>query len=250
MRHNGVVDMKFGLLAMRFDEGNIQYNADKIIECMRQHANKGFDLLCFGEAFLQGFDAFAFQYEKDIKLAVRTDSDCFRTIREAARQNNIAVTFGYYENAGGLLYSSQAVISDTGELVYNFRRVSQGWKEPHADNTFYKEGTGFGIFNYKGKKISIGLCGDLWNDENVKKIRALGADVVFWPVYLDYSVELWKTEKHEYAAKAKEICRDVLLVNSICDGEDRANGGAVHFQDGTIISELPGGQEGILVVEI
>lgn len=242
--------MKFGLLTMRFEEGNIDFNLNTILNCIKLYADSGIDLLCFGEAFLQGFDAFAFQYEKDIKLAITTDSDIFRSIQDAAKHYDIGVTFGYYEKDNGLLYSSQAVISNTGELIYNFKRVSEGWKEPYADNKFYKEGPGFETFEYKGKKISIGLCGDLWNDENVNKIRETKADIVFWPVYLDYSIEKWENEKHDYAAKAKEICGNVLLVNSICDGEDRANGGALYFKDGEIAFELPGGREGILEVDI
>ena len=242
--------MKFGLLSMKFAEGNTEYNRNTIISCLRQYAGSGIDLLCFGEAFLQGFDALTFYYEDDINTAISTDSSFFRSIQQGTKDYNLGVTFGYYERDKDLLFSSQAVIANTGELVYNFKRVSVGWKEPFADNNYYKEGPGFDVFQYKGKRISIGLCGDLWDDENVKKIRKTGPEIVLWPVYLDYPIQKWASEKHDYALRAKEICRHVLLVNSLCDGEDRAKGGAIYLRDGIIAEELPGGKEGILTVEI
>ena len=43
-----------------------------------------------------------------------------------------------------------------------FRRVSDGWKEPIADD-HYKEGDGFHAFDFDDKKILIGICGDFWH---------------------------------------------------------------------------------------
>ena len=91
-------------------------------------------------------------------------------------------------------------------------------------------------------------------DENVKEIKQLRPDAVFWPVYTDFNSNEWNnTIKHEYAAQANRFCKTVLYVNSYCKdklGSDFAKGGAALFQDGTIRAEIPSGKEGVLLVDI
>lgn len=87
--------MKFGLLSMRCEEGNTEYTLNTIIGCLRQYAGSGVDLLCFGEAFLQGFDALTFSYEDDINTAISADSSIFRSIQQGAKENNLGV--GFYQ---------------------------------------------------------------------------------------------------------------------------------------------------------
>lgn len=240
--------MKFGLMAMEFTEGDTEHNLGIIKKSLEQYSNQGLDLLLFGEAFLQGFDALSFSYEEDRHKAISTESTVFRTLQDKARECNLGVSFGYYELESGLLFSSQAFIGGDGQLVHNFRRISQGWKEPGTDSDLYKEGPGFATFLYQERKLAIGLCGDLWDyGPAMKKIEP---EIVLWPVYMDYSLAKWEEEKHEYAHQAGGICPHVLLVNSICAGEDRAKGGAAYFREGRIAQELPGGQEGILIVEV
>lgn len=79
-------------------------------------------------------------------------------------------------------------------------------------------------------------------------------DVVWWPVYTDYSASEWNsTAKLEYAKQAGKINAPVLYVNSVCmdqsDGREMAQGGAALFDKGAIRTELPAGKAGILIVE-
>ena len=112
------------------------------------------------------------------------------------------------------------------------------------------------IRSLKGRldNITIGLCGDLWDEKNVMQIKKLRADVVLWPVYTDFSAKEWNKEmKYEYAAQSKKIGRQVLLVNSVSlsgNEEELAKGGAVCFLDGQIKEELPAGKEGVLMVQV
>ena len=103
-----------------------------------------------------------------------------------------------------------------------------------------------------GKKIVIALCGDLWYEDNVNLIKTLHADVIFWPVYTDYSPNEWNTNaKYEYAEQAGKTKSKVLYVNSYCKDKTAnplAKGGSALFIDGLIKHELPSGKEGVLIV--
>ena len=244
--------MRCALASMGFLNEDLKYNKQVIIDTLTAYSTKA-DIVIFGEAFLQGFYGATFQVEHDMQIAISQDSSIMKEICLAAKQNSIAVSFGFIEKAEEGFYSSQVTIDANGTIVDVYRRVSPGWKEPFA-NEQYREGSGFHCFHFMGKKVVIGLCGDLWYDENVDRVKQLNADVVFWPVYTDFHPDKWNTvEKYEYASQARKFCDLVLYVNSVCrdkKGDEIARGGAAFFEQGNILQEIPSGKEAILLVEI
>ena len=52
----------------------------KQIELAMQRAEGKADLLCFGEAFLQGFDALSWDYSTDAGIAIAQDSSVMQQI--------------------------------------------------------------------------------------------------------------------------------------------------------------------------
>ncbi len=212
---------------------------------MKEAKANGADLICFGEAFLQGFHALSWRYEEDRKIALTVSSREFTHIRTLTKQIGIDVLFGYNEREDDALYSSCALVSDGG-IVHNHRRISRGWKECSRTDEHYREGSSVEVFDYKGKKCAIGLCGDLWDHP---ERFALGEDLLFWPVYVCWTEEAWERGgKLEYARQANLCCENTLYVNSVCDGD--AFGGAVQFLGGKIQRELPIFHEGLLYVTI
>lgn len=237
--------MRIALASARIIDRDIDYNLSQMQDNMRNAKAKGADLICFGEAFLQGFNALSWQYEKDRKIAIATSSQIFLQIKTLVKEIGIDVLFGYNELENDTIYSSCALI-ERGEIAYNYRRISKGWKEDAQTDEHYKEGTTVKVFNYKEKKCVIALCGDLW--EYPEKF-ALDEDILFWPVYVSWTKEEWENGgKHEYAEQAKLCCKHTFYINSISDGD--AFGGAVQFFLGNIEKELPIYNEGLLLIDI
>lgn len=232
--------------------GNLQHNKQVIIDTLIACSMKA-DIVIFGEAFLQGFYGATFDVEHDTQIAIYQDDLIVKEICSVAKQFSIAVSFGFIEKADNYFYSSQITIDRNGDVIDLYRRVSPGWKEAFANNQ-YREGNGFHLFPFNGKDIAIGLCGDLWYDENVNKIKQLNPDVIFWPVYTDFNSNEWNNiMKYEYASQANQFCETVLYVNSYCkdkEGDEIARGGSALFHNGEICAEIPSGREGILFVEI
>lgn len=244
--------MKCALAALGFINENVEHNKNIILETMAR-CSKEADIVIFGEAFLQGFYAATFEVEHDKKLALSIDDLIIKEVCNTAKKQEIAVSFGFIERVADCFYSSQITIDATGEIIDIYRRVSPGWKLPHAGEQ-YLEGNGFHTFSYLGRTIAVGLCGDFWFDENIDMVKQLHPDVVFWPVYTDFNYNEWNTSmKYEYAEQACIIGGKVLYVNSVCkdkDDEEIARGGAVLYVDGKIDKEVPAGQEDILIVEV
>ncbi len=235
--------MIIGLAAYRFTNNDIAFNKSQIEKTMRLAQGKA-GLLCFGETFLQGFDALNWAYEHDKDIAVTQDSDIIRELRAMTVQYGIDLLFGYIEREDDRIYSSCMLIAG-GEIAHNYRRISVGWKEFSQTDEHYCEGKVSEDFAYRGKKFRIALCGDLW--EYPEKFSTEG--VLLWPVYVNFELEEWKRCELEYAQQAQLAAEKALLVNSISH-DPEAIGGAFCFENGQITAQLPYGVEDILFVEV
>lgn len=245
--------MKIALASAPVKNRNIESNLQAMIDAMEDCSGNA-DLILFGESVLQGFDSLCWDYEIDRLMAVALTDAPIQRMCKAAREYNIVVSFGFIERGDDVLYSSQIFIGSDGEIVNVFRRVSVGWKYYWLTDDHYREGSCFEAFTYGGKRVAIGLCGDLWTDGRPEEMKALNADIVLWPVWCDYKADEWNSSvKHEYAEQAA-LCGDcVLFVNPFCadpDVTDAAAGGAAYFKNGSIVMEAPSGKSGILTVKI
>ncbi len=237
--------MKIALASAKIIDRDINHNISQMKRYMVEAKAKDADLVCFGEAFLHGFNALTWQYDEDKRIALNTSSKEFMQIKALTKEIGIDVLFGYNELECDTIYSSCALVTD-GRIIYNYRRISKGWKECSKTDEHYKEGEAVEVFDYKGKKCVIGLCGDLWD---YPERFALGEDLLFWPVYVSWTKEEWENSgKTEYAEQAKLCCESVLYINSICNGD--AFGGAAQFFNGKIQKELPVFNEGLLYIKI
>ena len=239
------------LAALSFKNGNLIYNKNQIVSTIKEYNNK-VDLILFGESFLQGFDALTWNFEIDKNIALSKDSKLIKEIKKLCKKFNVSVSFGYFELFDSKIFSSQIVINKQGKIIFNYRRVSSGWRIKETDD-HYQEGTSFSTFELDNKTFTVGLCGDLWNEDNVNIVSNLSSDYLLWPVYTDFNYDKWNNvEKNEYAMQAKKFNKLTLYVNSYClDGDDEiAKGGAAVFEDGKIINEIPSGKEDVLIIKI
>ena len=245
--------MKIALASARVRNNDVPFNLAQLRKYMMQAKAQNADLICFGESFLQGFDAFSWEYEKDRAIALSVEDDLFRQLICESADLGIDLLFGFLERDGETLYSSCALLGG-GRIIRLYRRVSVGWKEYTRTDEHYQEGNTVEVFDYRGKKCLIALCGDLW--DVTAPLFLQNQELTFWPLYINFSKEEWvgeENERQQYAHKAAEFGGDVLMINSVDDPappESPALGGCYWFVNGAVKAEHPLGSEGMLVVEI
>ena len=132
-----------------------------------------------------------------------------------------------------------------GKILYNYRRISKGWKEYRITDEHYCEGTNTSPFKYHNLNCQIALCGDGFEYPQ----RFTNNDLLFWPLYVNYDLNQWEQYLPDYLAKANTISKQVLLFNSLSK-EPSSVGGAYYFKNKKIQKTYPFEQEGILVIEI
>lgn len=240
--------MKIGLVAGIMRENQLENQLAEIESYMRQCS--GYDLICFGESFLQGFEGLTWDFTQDRSRGLLADSAPIHRLVHMAEAYECGVSFGFIEREGEVLYSSYMVINKRGKVVDLFRRVSDGWKEPHAD-LHYQEGDGFHFYRVNGQTLATAICGDLWAEENIAALGKLQYDLLLLPLYVDYSAADWENKtRAEYAAQAAKVGKPVLMVNSWVEKPGRAKGGSAVFENGEVVAELPIGAPGILRLDL
>ena len=237
-------DIVIALASKAFVNGDVSANLSTMLDTMAEAAGRGAALVCFGEAFLQGFDSLCWDYDTDRFMALTRDDTPIRRIREASRSLGVDVLFGVIEREGDALYSS-CMLVERGGIACCYRRMSRGWKDCRRTDSRYREGTEPVRFPYRGWMCAVAMCGDLWDDTQ-DRFR-LGEDILFWPVYCGYTPEAWRSgARAEYAAQCRDHAPLTLYIDSICDGDSQ--GGCAAFRAGATAAELPPGTEGLLLV--
>lgn len=236
--------MRIGLVSYLCKNRDLSFNVSQIEKAVKRY-RKEVDLLCFGEAFLQGFNALSWYYEKDKLIALEQSSEIVKKLCELSLKYKVALLTGYIEKDQDKLYSSCIVIYD-GKIVHNYRRISKGWKEYTITDDHYAEGSSVESFNLMGEKFKVALCGDLWDYPERFKTE----DLLIWPVYVNFSLEEWQSGVlDEYAQEASLASKNVLMINSL-DNETINHGGSFYFRSGKILSSIPFDKEDVLIVEI
>jgi predicted amidohydrolase len=242
--------MRIGLIPELFTL-DVDHNLIQMLKWLQYFQSENLDLICFGEACLQGFAALNADYEHDLAMAISQDDEIVARLQAACQRAKTGLGFGYIEKDNGFLFSSYMLIGADGNVLHNFRRVSPGWKLGQAfQDLRYREGSDYSNFEYMGKKITVAICGDLWHDDLIEHFKAVESDLLLWPLYTNYEIETWESgEKEEYAQRVACLNRPVLMVNCFDDGEDIAHGGAFVFEQGKLSQELPMGEKVILQVD-
>lgn len=236
--------MRVGLVSYCCRNKDISFNLGQIERAMLETQGKA-DLLCFGEAYLQGFDSLRWDYEIDKGMALEITSDPVIQLAKWTKQYSTALLTGYIEKEQGYLYSSCIVLAN-GEILHNYRRISKGWKEYRKTDEHYAEGNRVSRFRFQDKNITLAICGDLW--EFPERFKTDG--VLIWPVYVNFSLAEWEQrELADYAKQALLASSDVLMVNPI-DYNPVNHGGSFYFKNGEIADRLPFDQEKIMIVDL
>lgn len=241
----GVTLVKIGLASYEFINRDIPFNISQMEKAMRRSSGK-VDILCFGEAFLQGFDALEWDYEKDKHIAIPISSPIMRTICAMSLQYKIDLLFGYIERDDHAIYSSYALI-ENGKITHNYRRISKGWKDSRFADEHYKEGCDTAGFLYRDQPITIALCGDMWDFP--EKFKADENGILIWPIYVNFTLDEWRTYEAQYAERALIAADRAFVINSISK-EPKSHGGAFYFSNGKVERKLPYDVEDILIIEL
>jgi len=248
--------MKYALVVPKIG-CDIDKNVLTILNYLEEAKANEAEFVVFPEACISGLvnnDISA----HDILYARNIESECIEEIRRKAKENKVYVALGILEREGDSIFDSAICLGPDGTLHARYRRISSGWHGKTADKEIYKEGKEVALFKIGTTTYAYLLCGDLFEDEIIGKIRFRNPDIVIIPFarssdVVPYTQRIWdKEEKEAYREQAKKLTATVFLTNYMSGPEEgnRYFGGAyVLNRYGEIEAQKNVMEEGILYWE-
>lgn len=152
-------------------------NLERLRQRAAEAARRGARLLVTPEMFLSGY---SIGLEAVSALAQPHDGDWAGRIAAIAREQGIALLYGYPErDAGGALFNSVQLIDAGGQRLGNYRKTHLFGE---LDRGMFSAGDDhFPLVELEGWKLGMLICYDVEFPENVRRLALAGADAVLVP---------------------------------------------------------------------
>ena len=156
--------------------GNFPSNADKIVQMAHAARDQGCELVVFPELALSGYPPKDFLERPDFVQAYRA---CLESL--AARIEGIGAIMGYAAPnpaAGGRPLFNAAALLDGGAVRQSIYKQLLPTYDVFDESRYFKEGPPTAPISYRGIRIALTICEDLWNDEDIFPAQRYGHDPV------------------------------------------------------------------------
>ena len=166
--------MKIALSQINTKVGDLQRNTDLIIKNINRAKEKGIDLIVFPELAITGYPP---KDLLDFECFINDNLKCLDKIRVASE--NIAVICGYVDinlNTTGKKCHNAAAFINNKEIVAKYYKRLLPFYDVFDETRYFEPGQKELVVDFKGKKLGITICEDLWNDKDYWKRQLYQVD--------------------------------------------------------------------------
>jgi len=153
--------MKIALAQQNYHVGNFENNTKKIIEAIDKAKQMGADLVVFCELCICGYPPRDFVEFNDF---INKCYECINVIKQHTA--NIGVIVGSplrNPQAGGKNLYNAAILLYQNEITGIAHKSLLPTYDVFDEYRYFEPGTDFKTIAFKGKKIALTICEDLWN---------------------------------------------------------------------------------------
>jgi NAD+ synthase len=195
--------------------GDIAGNAEKARRARAEAAREGADLVAFPELFLSGYPP------EDLVLKPALQASCRAHIEELARETadgGPAVLIGTPWVEAGKLYNSYCLLAD-GEIAALRFKVDLPNYGVFDEKRVFVPGPLPGPINFRGIRLGIPVCEDIWAAEVVECLAETGAELMVVPNGSPYWREKDEVRLNIAVARVTESDLPIIYVNQV-GGQD------------------------------
>jgi NAD+ synthase (glutamine-hydrolysing) len=154
--------MKISLAQLNYHIGNFARNKELICNAIRKAKHDESDIIIFSELCVPGYPP--------LDLLDRLDfiEKCNETVQEIAKEcTGITAIIGspvINNKEGKKLFNSALVLSE-GEIVFSVQKSLLPTYDIFDEYRYFEPGKKFSVFKFKGLKLAITICEDLWDEQ-------------------------------------------------------------------------------------
>jgi NAD+ synthase (glutamine-hydrolysing) len=258
-------DMKLALAQLNYKIGDFTGNKVKIIAEITKAASNGVDLIIFSELAISGYPPL------DMLTRQEFVNDAIAAMHEIAGHcTNIAAIVGgpsiNPNTRGKQLFNSAWLLMD-GKANAMVHKTLLPTYDVFDEYRYFQPNQTFNVVNFKGKRLAITICEDIWDDRPVdkafdrnhlytlspmQKLAALKPDIVINIAASPFSYHQHEVRKQVICKKAAQYQLPIFYVNQtgantelIFDG-----GSMVIAPNGELVHRLPFFKEQLHITDL
>lgn len=168
--------MKIALCQINTIIGNLEFNKAKIIDGYYKAVSENADLVIFPELSLVGYTPQDLVEKKEFREAVN------KAVYEIARiTGDVAIIFGAITEDDDLIGTdihNSAILCFSGKVQFVQHKTLIPNYDIFDEMRYFDSAKETKIFEFKGEKLGISICEDIWNDEDYWHKRRYNIDPV------------------------------------------------------------------------
>ncbi len=153
--------MKIALAQINTIIGDFEYNTNKMLQYIKEAEQKGADIIVFPELATTGYPPRDFLEFKDF---IQKAEESINQLKKASK--NIAIVVGTPSVnpviEGKDLFNSVVFLYE-GKEIYRQHKTLLPTYDIFDEARYFEEASEWNVVEFKGKKIALTVCEDLWN---------------------------------------------------------------------------------------
>ena len=236
-----------GLAQINVVVGAIEHNVDRIIE-FAERARDEFecDLMVCAELVLTGYPP------EDLLMRPGFNSRVMQQLQRLCDSvSGIDVIVGYPQKIEDGYYNMAAMVSG-GKITHEYRKVKLPNYGVFDELRYFDAGQDICIIDYKGVKLGLTVCEDIWHNGPVEDSVAAGAEVILNINGSPYHTNKIPERRDVVCARSKDNQVPVVYVNQVGGQDELVFDGASFATDtnGDVVHQMDSFTESLSAVQI
>lgn len=202
--------VKVGLVQMACGVDK-QVNIDHAFQEIKQAAKKGAQIICLQELFASRYFCLDENYDH-FSLAESVPGPTTKAIQDLSREYKVVIITSLFEKrTKGIYHNTVAVTDGDGHYLGKYRKQHLPDDPGYYEKFYFTPGDhGYKVFDTMYGRIGVLICWDQWYPEAARIMGLMGADIIFYPTAIGWSVsqdehtnrlqyEAWQTIQRAHA---------------------------------------------------
>ncbi|HEU5135387.1 MAG TPA: NAD+ synthase [Steroidobacteraceae bacterium] len=226
--------------------GDVAGNAQKIVAAAeRACRDLDTDLLVLPELTLSGYPPEDLLFHRGFRVAIDKGMATLKSAR-----GNCGFLVGFPEYAGEQLFNSAALI-EAGEVRATHRKSCLPNYKVFDEKRYFKAGGQPTVVDYRGFRLGVLVCEDIWEPEPAQMARSAGAEMFVVLNASPYEIHKQRNREDIVGRCVKELGLPVVYVNMLGGQDELVFDGNSFVMDGAgrIVMRAPPFEEGLYPIE-
>ena len=225
--------------------GNLEANAQKMLEQANEAKKQNADLIIFPELSSIGYPA------EDLLLRPSLTKRTQQVFEQLKTVKDIVLVFGFVnQTEDGQRYNAAAVMKDGQVLgVYNKQNLPN--YSVFDEKRYFTEGHQHLVFEYLGHKFGVLICEDVWSLSTVQQLAQLNVETALVLNASPYEVGKPQHRVETMSALAKQMNLNLVYANQVGGQDDLIFDGTsfVIAKNGSVVLQAESFKESLYFAE-